>query len=153
MEEKQLERLKEIIDNTIEMGLKIDSNLENLEYYNMFCKAAAKNHLFKLFGNNLCMFTTMYENKEALLVLFSIPINSDESGAKGVAERVMEVIFALETCLVTLDYVKSEEVKEDKFVYVSIIKIIEGEKSNETKESKVVKEKPNKRKPRATNKN
>jgi hypothetical protein len=120
MEEKQLERLKEIIDNTIELGLKIDSNLENLEYYNLFCKAAAKNHLFKLFGNNLCMFNTIYEGKESLLVLFSIPINSDDSGAKGVAERVMEVISALETCLITLDYVKSE---------------------------------PNKRKPRASNKN
>lgn len=153
MEEKQLERLKEIIDNTIEMGLRIDSNLQNLEYYNLFCKAAAKNHLFKLFGNNLCMFNTMYEGKESLLILFSIPINSDDSGAKGVAERVMEVISALETCLVTLDYVKSEEIKEDKFVYVSIIKNIEGEKSNETKESKAPKEKPNKRKPRASNKN
>jgi len=153
MEEKQLERLKEIIDNTIENGLKVDTQIENIEYYNLFCKAASKNHLFKLFGNNVCMFNTTYESKEAILALFSIPINSDESGAKGVAERVMEVILALETCLVTLDYVKSEEVKEDKFVYVSIIKIIEGEKSNETKESKVVKEKPNKRKPRATNKN
>jgi hypothetical protein len=153
MEEKQLERLKEIIDNTIEMGLKVEIQTENIEYYNLFCKAASKNHLFKLFGNNVCMFNTVYESKESILILFSIPINSDESGAKSVAERVMEVILALETCLVTLDYVKSEEVKEDKFVYVSIIKIIEGEKSNETKESKVVKEKPNKRKPRAANKN
>lgn len=152
MEDKQLERLKEIIDNTIEMGLKIDIKLENLEYYNLFCKAASKNNLFKLFGNNVCMFNITYESKESILVLFSIPINSDESGAKSVAERVMEIISALETCLVTLDYVKSEEVKEDKFVYVSIIKKIEGEK-NETKESKVVKEKPNKRKPRTSNKN
>ena len=153
MEDKQLERLKEIIDNTIEMGLKVEIQTENIEYYNLFCKAASKNHLFKLFGNNVCMFNTVYESKESILILFSIPINSDESGAKSVAERVMEIIFALETCLITLDYVKSEEVKEVKFVYVSIVKIIEGEKSNETKESKVVKEKSNKRKSRVTNKN
>jgi hypothetical protein len=152
MEDKQMSRLKELIDNSIEMGIKVDINIDNIEYYNLFCKAAAKNNLFKLFGNNICLFNTTYQGKDALATLFSIPINSEESGAKGVAERVMEVVEALESCFVTLDYVKSEEVKEDKFVYVTIIKNIEGE-TNETKESKAPKEKSNKRKPRATNKN
>lgn len=151
MEEKQMSRLKELIDNAIEMGFKIDLNIDNIEYYNLFCKAAAKNSLFKLFGNNVCLFNTNYKGKDSLVTIFSIPINSDESGAKGVAERVMEVVEALETCFVTLDYVKSEEVKEDKFVYVTVIKNIEGEQ-NETKESKAPKEKSNKRKSRTINK-
>lgn len=152
MENKQLEKLKEHIENTIESGFKNDLNIENIEYYNLFCKAAAKNSMYKLYGNNLCLFNTSYKGKDALTTIFSIPINSEDSGAKSVAERVMEVVAALESCFITLDYVKSEEVKEDKFVYVTIIKILEGD-GNETKESKTSKEKSNKRKSRASNKN
>ena len=52
-------------------------------------------------------------------MIFSIPINlPEESGAKNVAERVMEIVIMLEKCFVTLDYLKSEEVKEDKFIYI-----------------------------------
>jgi len=152
MENKQLEKLKEHIENTIETGFKIDLNIENIEYYNLFCKAAAKNSLYKLYGNNLCLFNTSYKGKDAITTIFSIPINSDESGAKSVAERVMEVVSVLEKCFITLDYVKSEEVKEDKFVYVTIIKILEGE-NNEANEGKIAKEKSNKRKSKTSNKN
>ena len=77
-------------------------------------------------GNNVCMFNCELENKDSIMVLFSIPINtSEESGAKNVAERVMEVVENLEICFTTLDEVKSEVVQEDKFVYVTAIKKIE----------------------------
>ena len=39
----------------------------------------------------------------------------------------MEVVEGTESCFVTLDYIKSEEVKEDKFIYVSAIKKINQE--------------------------
>lgn len=116
------ERLKELFLNTIDVGIMYDGSIENPEYYSLFCKAAAKDQLYKLMGNNLCMFNCSYGGDDSVLIIFSIPINSQESGAKNVAERVMEVIEGVETCFVTLDHVKSEEVKEDKFVYVTAIK-------------------------------
>jgi len=75
-------------------------------------------------GNNLCMFNCSMEGEDAVMMIFSIPINSKDSGAKNVAERVMEVIGGVEECFITLDHVKSEEVKEDKFVYVTAVKKI-----------------------------
>ncbi len=119
------ERLKEIFENTVESGINYEGSVDKPEYYNLFCKAAANDQLYQLMGNNLCMFNCQSEGKEVVMMLFSIPINSsEEAGAKNVAERVMEVVENSEACFVTLDDVKTEPVKEDKFVYVTIVKSI-----------------------------
>lgn len=118
------DRLKEIFETTVDSGIKYEGKLKNLEYYNLFCKAASEEKLYKLMGNNLCMFNCKYEENDAVMMIFFIPINTEESGAKTVAERVMEVVTETEKCFVTIDYLNSEEIKEDKFIYVVIIKNI-----------------------------
>ena len=119
------QKLKDIFENTLEVGIKYEGTFDNPDYYGLFCKAAANDQLFKLMGNNICMFNCDLDQNEAVMILFSIPINtSEESGAKNVAERVMEVIENLEICFTTLDEVNSEIVQEDKFVYVTAIKKI-----------------------------
>lgn len=119
------QRLKEIYENTLESGIKYEGSLDNPDYYGLFCKAAANEQLFKLMGNNICMFNCEMDKTESVMILFSIPINtSEESGAKNVAERVMEVVENMEIAFTTLDEVNSEIVQEDKFVYVTAIKKI-----------------------------
>ena len=123
------EKLREVFENTVESGIKYDGSTDTPEYYNLFCKAAANDQLYFLMGNNLCMFNCDYEGKESVMMMFSIPINSpEETGAKNVAERVMEIVEEAEECFITLDDVRSEEVKEDKFVYVTAIKMLNGGK-------------------------
>jgi len=123
------EKLREVFENTVESGIKYDGSTDTPEYYNLFCKAAANDQLYFLMGNNLCMFNCDYEGKESVMMMFSIPINSpEETGAKNVAERVMEIVEEAEECFITLDDVRSEEVKEDKFVYVTAIKMLNGSK-------------------------
>ena len=73
------------------------------------------------------MFNCEFEGCDAILIIFSIPINSNESGSKSIAERVIEVVAGIEDCFVTVDNIKSEEMKEDKFVYVKVIKKLGGE--------------------------
>ena len=68
------------------------------------------------------MFNCKYQDEDAVIMIFSIPINSGESGAKNIAERVMRVITEIEECFITLDFVKSEEVKEDKLIYIIAVK-------------------------------
>ena len=123
------ERLKEIFENTVESGIRYEGSPENPEYFSLSCKAAANEKLFRLMGNNIFMFNCEYKEKDAVMIIFSIPINtSEESGAKSVAERVMQIVEETEKCFVTLDSIKSEEVKEDKFVYVTAIKTLNGGK-------------------------
>ena len=123
------EKLREVFENTIEAGIKYDGTTDNPEYYNLFCKAAANEQLFTLMGNNLCMFNCEHEGNESVMMLFSISINSpEETGAKNVAERVMEIVEEVEECFITLDDLRSEEIKEDKFVYVTAIKKLNGGK-------------------------
>jgi hypothetical protein len=120
------DKLKEIFDNTVDSGITHDGTHDSPEYYSLFCKAASKDQLFKLMGNNLCMFNCKYNNEDAVMMIFSIPINAQESGAKNIAERVMRILGEIEECFTTLDFVKSEEVKEDKFVYIVAVKKLNG---------------------------
>ena len=125
--EKQITRLREIFESTLESGLKYDDKYKNVDYYSLFCKAASNDKLYKIAGNNLCIFNCLYEDFDSVMMIFFIPINSNDSGAKNIAERVMEVVEIVENCFITLDYLMSEEVKEDKFVYVIAIKKINQE--------------------------
>lgn len=120
------ERLKEIFESTIESGIKCEGSIENIDYFNMICKATSKGQLYKMMGNNLIMFNCVYDGVDSVIMIFSIPINSQDIGAKNIAERVMEVIATVEKCFITLDFIKSEEVKEEKFVYVTVIKKVGG---------------------------
>ena len=117
-------RLKEIFESTIESGIKYDGPIVNVNYFNIFCKAGEQKALYKMNGNNLCMFNYKYEDKDAIMIIFSMPINTEDSGAKNIAERVMGVVEKIESCFITLDFLKSQEIKEDKFIYVIAIKVI-----------------------------
>ena len=120
------EKLREIFENTVEIGIAHEGTHENPEYYSLFCKAAANDQLYKLMNNNLCMFNCKYNELDAIMMIFSIPINATDSGAKNIAERVMRIVGEIEECFTTLDYIKSEEVKEDKFVYITAVKKVNG---------------------------
>ena len=132
---KVKEKLKEIFDNTIEFGSKYDGSYENIEYYNLFYKAASEDQMYKIHGNNMCMFNYSFDGDDSIMILFSIPINPNENSSKNIADRVMEVVASIEDCFITVDYTKSEEVKEDKVVYITSIKKI-GERAWEVKNQK-----------------
>jgi len=124
--QKRRDRLKEIFELTIESDLNFDGNIKNIDYYGVLCKAASHDKLFKFANNNLCMLNCKLDDSDAVIMIFSVAINSpEEIGAKNIAERVMEVVSETEKCFTTLDFVKSEEVKEDKFIYIVGVKKIE----------------------------
>lgn len=116
------EKLKELYETTVESGMHFEEPLDKIDYYSLFCKAASKDKLYKVLGNNVCMFTCEYQGSDAVLMVFFMPINTEDNGAKNVAERVMEVVEVAESCFITLDHLSSNEVKEDKFIYITIIK-------------------------------
>ena len=114
-------RLKEVFETTVESAIYCD---EKDTYFGLFSKAASKDRLFKIKGYNVCMFNCKYKEKDAVKMVFFVPINTEESGAKNIAERVMEIVECVEECFVTVDSLKSEEVKEDKYIYITVIKKI-----------------------------
>lgn len=118
------DKLREVFEATVESGIKYDGTINDIKYYDLFCKAASKDKLYKLMGNNLCMFNCQYKNEDAVMMIFFIPINTEDTGVKNIAERVMQVVEETETCFITLDYIKSEEVKEDKFIYITVVKCL-----------------------------
>lgn len=116
------DRLKELFEITLDGGITYDGLLENIDYYGLFCKAAAKEKLYKIKSYNVCMFNHKLNDQDAVMMIFYIPVNSEESSIKNIAERVMDIINEVEKCFTTLDFVSTNEVKEEKFIYVTIVK-------------------------------
>lgn len=119
------ERLKELFEGVLETDVKYEGPIEDLDYYNLFCKAASSGQLFRSMGNDLCLFNCIFENSDAVLMIFYIPLKPEEYGAKGIAERVMEITRETEKAFITIDHLNSFELKGEKFVYVTAIKKIE----------------------------
>ena len=107
-----------------------DGPLENFEYYDMMWQAGEKNCLYTFAGNNLCMFNCKYENEDAIIMLFGIPLNIEVKEhnkkivnyVKEVNERIMDLVILLENFFIILDFVSSVEKTEEKFSFLFIIK-------------------------------
>jgi len=121
------EKIRDIFDSTVESGIKYDGRLDKINYYSLVCKAASSDQMHMVLGNNVCMFQYDFNGFDSILMIFCIPINTEESRLKKLAERVMEILTKTEEYFVTLDYVHSIEVTEDKFVYITIVKKINKE--------------------------
>lgn len=120
-------KLTDLFEQVVESDLKYEVDLNCINYFNLFCKAASKNATYKMVNSDMCLFNYLFEGADAVLMVFSIPINSpEESGQKSIADRVMKIVKLLEDSFVKLDFLQSEEVKEDKFVYVTAVKKING---------------------------
>ena len=77
--------------------------------------------MYKFLGLNLCIYNYVYEDQEYILIIFSIP-NGEESSTKDVADKVMDIVELAEHLFITLDYIESTEIKDDKFIYTTIVK-------------------------------
>lgn len=102
--------------------------LDEIDYSRIFFKAG-KERISSWKDNTICMFKYKFNNKDSVLIVVSIPINSakETSKSKNVAERIMEVVAASEECFTTLDSTTSTEIRTEKFIYLTLVKIIEEE--------------------------
>jgi len=122
MNEKLEQKFREVFEGTLEdVDLQYTGNLKNIDYFGLFLKAGAQDKLFKFLGLNTCMFNYIHEKQDSVMIIFSIP-NGEDSSTKYVADKVMDIVELCESVFVTTDYIKSKEIKDDKFIYVSIIK-------------------------------
>jgi len=122
MNKKLEQKFRDAHNATLENDeLRYTGTLKNIDYFGLFWKATSKEKVYKFLGLNVCMFNYVYESKDSVLIIFSIP-NGEEASTKYVADKVMEIVELGESIFVTLDYLKSKEVKDDKFIYVTIVK-------------------------------
>ena len=122
MNQHMEQKFRSAIDVTLESeDLRYIGELKNIDYFSLFCKATAKDKLYKFLGLNTCMFNYTYDKQDSVMIVFSIP-NGEESSTKDVADKVMDIVDLTERLFVTVDYIDSSEIKDDKFIYTTIIK-------------------------------
>ena len=123
--EKLYERIKELYERSVETDdLKYDGKLNDIDFFGLFCKATSKDKLFKILGCNLCIFNYVFEDEDSTLFIFAIP-NGEDSGTKQIADKIIEIISVMERCFIVLDYIETDNVKDDKFVYMTIVKKVQ----------------------------
>ena len=113
--------LLEHYESTIENGVKFEGALEEIDYFKTFSKADAKKQMFKMHGCNVCM---LNYGDTSVLIIFAIPIRSAVEGDenKHVSERMMDVVKNIEDVFINVDSMVANEVKEDKMIYLTVIK-------------------------------
>lgn len=134
--ETYTKKLRELYNKTIESDFKYEGKLSNIDYFSAICKATANDQMIKFQGSNLSMFNYRFDNIDAILMIFSIPIsdeNSDNNNnkKKHITERIMNIITELEKFFITLDYVDCKQVKEEKFSYLTVVKNIDKQQKEE----------------------
>jgi hypothetical protein len=126
------ERLTQIFESTIDSGSIYNGNIDEIDFYSVLCKSTSNNQLYKILSCNLSMFNYKFEDEDSVLIIFSIPssLNIDKiqnQENKHISERIMDIIQLVEECFITVDYMNLKTVKEDKFVYMTIVKKIKEE--------------------------
>lgn len=126
------ERLRQIFETTIDSGILYNGNINEIDFYALLCKSTSNNQLYKVLSCNLSMFNYQYENEDSVLIIFSIPssLNVDKvpnQENKHISERIMDILQLVEECFITVDYMDLKTIKEDKFVYMTIVKKIKEE--------------------------
>ncbi len=123
MSNKIQQKFKDLFETTVESDLRYEGSVENIDFYSLLCKCAAKDAMYKIMKTSFCMLNCTYDNQDAVLLVFAVPVNSD-SWTKDVADRLMEIIRQLENCFTVLDYINSKEIKDEKFIYLTVVKKI-----------------------------
>lgn len=128
-----IQKLDDLYNKTLDSEIKYDNKLNNIDYFSAICKATSNDLMIKFQGSNLSMFNYRYNNLDAVLMIFSVPLNSDNSDEKSKhkTERIMDIIGVLEKYFVTLDFVDCKQVKEEKFIYLTVVKTIDKQKTTE----------------------
>ncbi len=129
----QIGKLKEYFNKTIETECVFDGDLEDINFLNTFCKAGSFDNMHNMMGANMAMLNIEYENENAVMMIFGIPLNENSTNIsmKNISEKVLGLIRKLESAFITLDYINCKIVKDDHYEYVTVIKKITQEEEDE----------------------
>ena len=118
------QRLQECYNYAIESGPLFKGNLDNPDYCSLMYKAASNDSMSEMKGFNLYYYRCEYDGDDAVMFMFTIPLNRETHGGKHLVEKIMSIVDDVEQVFTTIDFCNSEEVKEDKFAYLIAIKRI-----------------------------
>jgi len=123
---EQAEKLLSLARKAVKEGPDFTGSIEDVDCYNLLCKAAESDKLYRLLGADFCIFRTTYEDKPALLLVFSLPVRishddpSDPQRGKHVSERSINILEMVEEALDSVDRVITRQANQ--FVYLIMIR-------------------------------
>ena len=125
MSENLKKKMIKLFNETKSSGQFYNGPVDEINFCSIFMKSGS-DKIITWKDNNICMFQYKFEDKESILIIISIPINSAKETitSKNVAERIMEIVKVSEDCFITLDFTTSTEIRPEKFVYLTLVKVI-----------------------------
>jgi len=129
MGERQQEKLLALFEKCKDSGDLVEGKIEDINYFNLMSRAGTSGKLETWGDMHVCAYKYDFLRKPSILMIISIPINSAKESctSKNIAERIMEIVKDSELCFTTLDFNTSTEIKKEKFIYITLVKVIEEE--------------------------
>lgn len=127
---EQHERLRDIYLEILSGDSTLASKLDEIDYYSVMCRGVAENKWYKFSGCNLTMFRYDYQGKDAAIMFFAIPAQSNANGkeeTKHLSQKVLDLVKIIEDAFIKVDYMDFKTIKEDKYSYLVAIKSSEEE--------------------------
>lgn len=113
-------KLKSCFKHVAKNGHIYQCNLKKIDYFQAMMLATDKNQNLQYGGNNVYLFKHRYNNNDCVLMIFAIPIDSEDP--KSLSERIFDMLKEIECIFVTLDY---RNLKEEKpYVFLTVVKKI-----------------------------
>jgi hypothetical protein len=119
-------KLIKILNDTLECDdWKYDGKIEEVNCFSLLCEMLSDdNRSHKMLGSIMTMFNCFYQECKSVLMFFSIHNASDDKSAKNMSEKIIEIARNLENTFITIDFLNTTEVKEEKYVYIVAVKKI-----------------------------
>jgi hypothetical protein len=120
--EGQKLRLRKAFQETLSSDLRYNKSIEDIDY-TVLTKAMAVDKTIKVIGCIVCMFNCLFEDKPAVLVVFSY-YPKEDVGSKHISEKTIDIINLLQEVFITLDYIDIVNPKSEPYVYIVAVKKI-----------------------------
>ncbi len=121
-------KMLEFFNKTIESECDYNGSHDNIDYFSIFTKAGVHETIFTIFGLEVAMLNTKFENEDAVLMIFRISSKeNNEEGekqqkTKSISEKIINLVQKLEKVFITLDFIYCDFVKPEAIEYVTVIK-------------------------------
>jgi hypothetical protein len=123
MSNRQLEKIRKVFNDTLQIGISCPSELSSRDVLD-FCEKSDRLFFYK--DSLIAPTRTVFESSECIRIVFAL--KEGDGGKVQNIERVIQIIKDLEEVLVYID--QCRQTKGDGFIYLDVIKKLDIEQEN-----------------------
>lgn len=115
----QINRLYSIYKTVLESGKDLKYGIDEIDYFSVVL-SGPMDQMFRLLDCHSIAYKYKFDVLDGVIFIFSIPLQNNSESVTSSSTKIMEFIKILEETFTTVEYIKCDEIKLDKYVYLSV---------------------------------